>query len=160
MPNHITNRVEIKGTPTLIKQIKDFLGEEMDFEKILPTPEEINSEHTISPTPDPDSPKNVALRKKYGADNWFDWQINHWGVKWGAYDHLPTITENNRLEYEFHTAWNMPEGIARYLAKKFPKAQIVWHYADEDLGNNCGIAIFENGELAEFINKEGRHRMV
>lgn len=82
-------------------------------------------------------------RQKFGFPDWYDWRINHWGTKWNAVceeedaamDGLP----------EFRTAWNMPEGWLRTLAKHVDFTLL---YADEDMGNNCGRVKAFHGEMA------------
>jgi hypothetical protein len=81
---------------------------------------------------------------KYGYTSWYPWSIAHWGTKWNAYqcsegDEPDTII--------FQTAWSMPDAFFYALSAKFPDAEFIVEYADEDVGNNCGIATFKNGIL-------------
>lgn len=82
----------------------------------------------------------------YGYSSWYDWSVNNWGTKWNACSTY-YIDENH---IEFETAWSMPEEIFKELSKKYNTLVRV-EYADEDLGNNCGISIYENGKLIEDI---------
>lgn len=46
--------------------------------------------------------------KKYGAINWYDWNIKHWGTKWNAYDIELLGIEDRYISYCFNTAWSIP----------------------------------------------------
>lgn len=71
--------------------------------------------------------------KKYGYVDWYEWSTSNWGTKWNASD---TEVFEEAGVIEFQTAWAKPHGVFLELAKHTP---IRVEYADEDLGNNCGI---------------------
>lgn len=68
MPNHVTNRIKITGDPDTVKHILNKIKSDefgvgtMDFEKIIPMPENIFR-------------GNLGLRERklYGKNNWYDW---------------------------------------------------------------------------------------
>lgn len=78
----------------------------------------------------------IYLKNKelYGAETWYEWHWEHWGTKWNSVD--ACWTGNNFVTFD--TAWNMPEGIYRALAKLFPDVGFSVCFADEDVGRNCG----------------------
>lgn len=82
-------------------------------------------------------------RQKFGFPDWYNWRINHWGTKWNA------VCEEEEAPVdglpEFRTAWGMPEGWLRTLAKYVDFTLL---YADEDMGNNCGRVNALHGEFA------------
>ena len=176
MPNWVLNKVCFAGNKNKIKEIKDYLKTEeleFDFNKILPMPEELNvpassdeniaracykaklaGEVTVKELTEYDLQRMsfdewAALGKKYennvkkyGASNWYDWCIENWGTKWNACN-----AEWYGDEYiDFDTAWSCPEGIYRKLAQMYPDVTIEASFADEDIGNNCGTVLCENGE--------------
>lgn len=58
----------------------------------------------------------AELREKFGADNWYDWSMKNWGVKWNAVDPVVLGTREQpggiiTFSFSFDTAWSMPEGI-------------------------------------------------
>ena len=71
--------------------------------------------------------------KKYGFVDWYEWSTCNWGTKWNA-SNTEVFEEEGVIE--FQTAWSEPRGIFLEVAKHTP---IRVEYADEDLGNNCGI---------------------
>jgi hypothetical protein len=141
MPNWVINRVQLseseQSNPSLWNEIVNFVktqpadideeGEQdFDFRSIVPQPAGLYD--------DADKPTN-------GLPDWYDWCINHWGTKWNACE--SQTTENG---FEFNTAWSTPEPIIRALSEKFPTVEFGVDYADENLGYNCGIYIYKNGE--------------
>ena len=81
-------------------------------------------------------------RQKFGFPDWYNWRINHWGTKWNALCEEDAAVDGLP---EFRTAWNIPEGWLRTLAKHVDFTLL---YADEDMGNNCGRVKAFHGEMA------------
>lgn len=88
---------------------------------------------------------------QYGADSWYDWCCENWGTKWNATNTY--IIDDN--EIEFSTAWSCPVNIFKELSKQFSGVEIMVEFADEDVGSNCGIITFLNGEIEEYIDMNG-----
>ena len=76
---------------------------------------------------------------QYGAPTWFEWCTENWGTKWPAIQDDTPVVEN---ELCFDTAWSFPHGIIQKLSSMYPEVVIVAEWADEDIGNNCGRAVF------------------
>ena len=113
MPNNHTQLLEIHcQTEVIAKKIaKSLIGEEgkFDFQTIIPRP-------------------------KSQEDNWYDWNIEHWGTKWNAYNTEVSVVKHSckdkakhelerhsdiTLQYRFWTAWAPPTPIYEELAKEF-----------------------------------------
>ena len=81
---------------------------------------------------------------RYNAKDWYEWSIENWGTKWNACESF----YNEDLDcIELETAWAMPAPVYAKVAEHLP-VRIV--FADEDLGNNCGLVDFfknENGDV-------------
>ena len=131
MPNHVINILKIKTKEP--KKVIEELGENIDFEKIVPMPDNIFR-------------GNLGQRERelYGENNWYDWSLKNWGTKWNAYDQAGPFEGENYVEYIFSTAWSCPFYVYVALAKKY---DIEVKYADEDIGFNCGRIKSKNGVI-------------
>lgn len=182
MPNHVRNILTIKGTPDQVQTIRDAIsgpdGRYIDFNKIIPMPNELNGIRSgfrdiddvkyenwreVSKTTgevilegdiiDQSDIKWVgvtaeelrALKKKYGATNWYDWHIAEWGTKWNAYSQ-GDISPNS---FKFDTAWSTPRPVIKAMSVMFPDVTFELDYADEDIGSNVGRYVMKGGQLLE-----------
>ncbi len=80
----------------------------------------------------------------YGATTWYDWSIKNWGTKWNSYDSW----KGDDKGFQFSTAWSAPHPVIEALAKRYPDVFITHEWADEDIGQNCGMREYENGECS------------
>jgi hypothetical protein len=88
-----------------------------------------------------------AYKKKYRANNWYDWAIQNWGTKWNAYDIYSDNWESDG-EIEFCTAWSPPSPVIEKLSTIFPDLIFELGYADEGCGF-VGRITFQNGEAQD-----------
>lgn len=151
MPNHIQNRVIFECGEEKLKEILTKIQSDdtedkyeisvlgtIDFNKIIPMPDTVyrgllgNKE-----------------RELYGNNNWYDWSIANWGTKWNAYSF-----SHNDNEIAFQSAWSAPHPVLEELSHMFPGVYITHRWADEDIGNNCGIREYLNGEIVGSIIPE------
>ena len=88
--------------------------------------------------------------KKFGADNWYDWQCSNWGTKWNANDVF--ISDN---VISFNTAWSTPVHIFSALSEKFPDVEFFIQFADEDFGHNVGEVSLLGGDEIDSNIPEG-----
>jgi len=145
MPNWCQNEVTIySDDEEEMQKFIDLVGEDFDFNKIIPMPEELKG--TRSPSvivsqeeydkqgEEEDSrcltqELSDQYRTRYGYDNWYDWQCANWGCKWGScrteYDGDDTWT--------FETPWCPPREIFDKLNDMFPKVSISWFYREDGM---------------------------
>lgn len=98
--------------------------------------------------------KYVEIFKEYGAKDWYDWSIWHWGTKWNAYEtYLETLNEYSVI-ISFQTAWNGVPNIIQKLTEMFPTITFDYKYADEDMGYNCGEG-YGDGGMFSFLMLQG-----
>ena len=153
MPNHIKNIVDFSDFSTnQFKKIQDEIcGDEIlddgekrlfDFLKIIPAPD-----HLIYPLEDYASTKHPL--------NWYNWNREHWGTKWNSYD----LSDWKKQRISFYTAWNMPDPIFKALSLKYPKSKIEVSFADEDIGRNCGMAIYRAGVRINYFEWDNHSYM-
>ena len=137
MPNHILNRISVSNQNDDLQKIKDFLRSEecdVDFNKILPQPENIFRGDLGKEEED--------YCKKNNIPTWYNWNTKNWGTKWNAY----SININND-NIEFETAWNGVPNLMLKLSENFPDTDIIYEFADEDVSSNCAEFIFKNGKV-------------
>ena len=130
MPNHVTNKIEFYGKKESIKKVLKLINGEyecIDFNKIIPTPENIYQGNL-----------GEKERELYGKNNWYDWNIAHWGTKWNAYSSW--VDEENDVIF-FDTAWSSPTPVLDALAKLCYEHNVSFSgaWADENRGYNIGI---------------------
>lgn len=150
MPNWVCNKVRLETEDKelldkIFNEIKGGCEEygEFDFNTVVPMPDKVYKEDLTT-----------EARKKFpGELNWYEWSIKNWGTKWNACDCIPKPKGAN--EIEFNTAWSAPHPVIKALSEKYPSVKVIHKWADEDLGNNCGIAIYKGGKELYFDDKEG-----
>ena len=88
--------------------------------------------------------------QKHGAADWYDWSVTNWGTKWNSYgyDDAPRYEGGN--EIAFNTAWSCPEPVVKRLSQMFPDIQFQHRWADEDIGQNVGEVLYQDGEVFEY----------
>lgn len=103
MPNHvyctITPNTE-KGQKALKKVFEDTQSPDNRggwLEVLRRMPDEIRETRS----PNLDQRSQELMKIKYGASDWYDWALNSWNTKWGAYDQ---DWEGDSLH--FTTAWS------------------------------------------------------
>lgn len=85
-------------------------------------------------------------KKQFGADNWYDWNIQNWGTKWNAYEQY-SIKDSYSIS--FQTAWGTPFNAIQKLSAKYPTLRFDIEYCDEDFGSNVGVYTFKKGVCIE-----------
>lgn len=90
---------------------------------------------------------------KYGSKDWYDWQVENWGVKWGDCD---TGFEVSPAPYghkdlwmtsgAFQTPWGTATQAWMKISKKFPNCVFILD-SDEEAGFFQGIEIVHDGDV-------------
>lgn len=172
MPNWTFNKLRIDGDKESIakfrKQAKIKGKTYLSFNNFVSLPKELKD--TQSPpniVSEKDYPKRVAeakknklelglpitkkqqkkFIKKFGFDNWYNWQVANWGTKWDACN-VEFLKKNDSeiLRYSFDTAWSPPIMWLAKTAKMFPKLLFSLTYEGEG-EKFMGKAKAENGNL-------------
>ena len=89
-----------------------------------------------------------ALKKKYGFDNWYDWQCVNWSTKWNSYDGSDWAFSKDKKSawLFFMTAWSPPKGLLLQAAKMFPKLDFLLEFAEPGMCV-CGTLECSDGKL-------------
>ena len=125
MPNHCDNYLSAcGGTQKTLNAFHKAVGEEIDFNKILPMPQALRDQG------------NLSLEDRDGP-NWYDWSVENWGTKWNAYQHSTTEQDYDRGEvrYNFLTAWGPPVPIVHELQRRFPTLCITLYFSIDCAGD-------------------------
>ena len=158
MPNWCQNQIDITGSKEDIKKFIELVTDKFDFNRIIPMPEELEDftspvkivsdkefikqekeyKEWLNTPEDKRSPffsrgmtqeMSNRFKREYGADNWYNWSVENWGVKWNSSD-VSFDGGEDWLRFEFMTPWGPPEGICAKLRELFPDLDISWFYKE------------------------------
>lgn len=146
MPNHITNCWSVRhDDPKLIEWLhscftKHDISEEetLDFHKIIPQPDNVFKGDL--------GEKEKIFCKENKIPDWYTWNVNNWGTKWGAYEGKMHLVEKNELHFEFQTAWAPPEPIIEKLEQLGFEVNGFWKdegdYEPHEIGHGGGFQVY------------------
>lgn len=177
MPNWCSTRMTIKGSPAECERfIASVIAEDVEEEiydfktkypykvigtrtekklniisAFLPAPQELFQ--VTAPVREEQSELAQQMQEKYGCSNWYDWQYENWGVKWGDC-HTEYLDENlidhedgeRTIEYSFDTPWGTASTAFLKISAMFPTLRFDFFH-DEEAGFFQGCEVMKNGEL-------------
>ena len=133
MPNWTSNTLHLVGDSDKIDAFYEMMGDEFDFGKIVPSPENLFTENL--------GDKERKMCEEKGIPNWLDWNCEHWGTKWNASPPYSSEMEEygtcKILTYLFKTAWDTPRPVIVALKSKYPDLDIEGGYVHEGY-EGCG----------------------
>lgn len=146
MPNWCYNNGTINGTKEQIDEFESFLKKNEGknwFDFFAPTPEELQ-ETTASFNEKP----NEELIEKYGASDWYSWNVSNWGTKWNA-DASWDRSDETSIHLSFDTAWSPPIELYNTIQEKGFVVEM--EYCEEGM---CFVGEYIDGcdESYEFSN--------
>lgn len=109
----------------------------MSFEKLLPTPKELQNESAPLHKRENETEEefNVRMKRlveKYGYADWYEWRVNNWGTKWDpnsvACTSMVKYKKYYSIEYHFLSAWSPPERWLKVIAGMFQKLDFCLNY--------------------------------
>ena len=158
MPNWCNNTLTIRGKKEDLlafkKQLEDNKanteGNVCLFRTFIPTPDEIKN--TTSPNRDEENAK--YLLEKYGAIDWYNWQIQKWGTKWGccgAYweEEDPMDTHHDGLFdmiLHYDTAWSPGDDSLKDIFMANDDLSFFLRYEEFGMGFQGNLFV-KNGKL-------------
>lgn len=111
----------------------------------------------LAQNPDYETKGRQKLRAiaETGYPSWYEWSIDHWGTKWGAYSPMMTdaAPESGAVGFGFDTAWDFPTPIFEELARRFPTLSFDCVCFDEGW-NFAGEGKFSAAETTFATSKE------
>ena len=164
MPNWCNNRLVVYGSKEVVEQfLTDGINDsdEWTIGTYFPMPEELEG------TDSPSKETNKELIEKYGADNWYDWQIRNYGCKWDceAYDTPSTDdinygVDSGTLDIRFDSPWSPPDTWMKKISEKYPDLQFTLYFSEPGMGfggaiySSDGAYSIEEGDL-EWMDCDG-----
>jgi hypothetical protein len=120
MPNYCSNTVRICANEDTVKKL---LNAELSFEVLLPRPQE--------------------------EEDWYEWNMKHWGTKWDRTDFEVKAQGLKGFEARFTTAWAPPVAFLKTLCTKHHDMWMKCDWIEE--GGYAGVFIMhwdeEKGEV-------------
>ena len=144
MPNWTTNTLKVVGKPEDVDKFVAHIGEEMDFEKVIPSPANMFKGNLGEPE------RERCIKE--GIPNWYDWQSEHWGTKWNAHSEETVELEMlgyiglKQATYIFDTAWDTPRPVITKLWEDWPDLEFE--------GGEIHECYAGCGSFGEFSNRE------
>ncbi len=133
VPNLCENEVKISGKPGNVDKFIKLVGNDFDFRKIIPMPEEIQNTLypvcTEGPNANMTPERQKELMAKYrGADSWYDWTLLNWTTTGLARAVKLVVKEKNFCQFDFLTEGGPPVRIYKKTRELFPDLRISWFY--------------------------------
>ena len=135
MPNYCWNRLTVIGPEETVALFVEkargpiqkwprqrWESEEEDYNK--PTPVEAFCFHALDPIPD------EVLASDYSSVGW-DFEHQHWGVRWGASESKLVVRSPGKAIYTFTTPWGPGITLHRKVAAKWPTLTFALSWGEE-----------------------------
>lgn len=154
MPNWCFSTLDITGPKD---EIKSIVATELDFEKILPTPVDLDSETCVcSMMTEFQRQANLAI---HGCEDWYDWCVSNWGTKWTAENLELAMINDTTIQVTMDTAWSLPIPLLKKLSAEHPNTTISLD-CEEEAGFFVGDCTILNGCIIEDnIHEPSREEM-
>lgn len=113
MPNWCYNNFKVSGPKKDIDEFESFLDKHEGknwFDFFLPTPEELEKVNS----PNNDASLAEQLYEKYGATDWYTWNVENWGCKWNCTaDNW--LREEDSISFSFQSPWSPPIHLYEFI---------------------------------------------
>jgi len=172
MPNWNFNRLTVSGKRKDVgdfkkKAVREYSGKiapgeesktDLSFNNFVPMPKELeNTQSPYTPETAEEKQKSKYLINKFGADNWYDWAIMNWGVKWDASNAALIEKHSDLLIYEFDTAWGPPKEWLKKTSLLYPELEFTMEYEEPGMAF-AGTYHAQGGDTCdeprEYVNEE------
>lgn len=153
VPNWCRNEMIVSGSKEILEDFAaKFKGYPVDWNNTLKEkfitkgPQECFN--ALYPVPD------IVIQQGYSrcsgehVVDGFKWCNRNWGTKWDIYDSVETEKFDDKIIYNFSTAWRPPTAWVKYVSKLFPTLQFLLKYLEE----GCmfvGCEEIENGSIID-----------
>jgi len=137
MPNWCYNSLVVEGESDALNHFKEkakgkgWQGDcpnELDFNQFVPMPQE-------------------TIDEGY-SDCGYDWEIENWGVKWGACE-VCFEELGDEIQYAFETAWTAPTPMMEKWSSQYPMLTFSLSYEEPGQGFYGSIMCFDGEIMSE-----------
>lgn len=140
MPNWCSNSFEVRGTKEQIDAFEKFLDDNSGkdwFNFFLPTPQELLD----TTSPNNDEEQADLLLQKYGATDWYSWNVTNWGCKWNCDAQDWTRNDDNTISFWYDSPWGPPTALYEFIQNE--GYEVVASYHESGM---CFVGRFVDGE--------------
>jgi len=139
MPVKIKNTISPASSAIGKKWINEHEISKIRDSKIDAVFSDVEIEKHLIPCENNTPEKCESLKKEFGSDNWYDWNIQNFGTKWDVEVEEDSYFINGELfECRFDTAWSPPVAFLVKLQQQFEKLDIRLTYEIEGY-DQCGV---------------------
>jgi hypothetical protein len=173
MPTWCSQFVEVRGEEKEIKRmINSFRVDKStrgkyeeesgwDINQLFPVPDELAETPHASIIPEwSQEEKDLWLKNKqeenlakFGARDWYEWQIKNYGTKWGAsyiqIDEEALSNCSDSFSFKFESPWCTCPGLMAKVSSLFPSVLIGIH-AIEQMNMFAVWETYHDGEMIEY----------
>ena len=151
MPNWVSTTLTVKGSEEEVKRFVDGIHLSI-LESYIPCPMELRD--TVSGFVGEEKAEEHRKQQelniaKYGHQDWYNWQYDIWGTKWGDCDtdiSNPLGFSDGSWEVLIHyvTAWGPADAGFLKVSAMFPTLLFIFDY-DEEAGFFAGTQVMQDG---------------
>jgi hypothetical protein len=151
MPDKIKNTISPSSSALGVRWINENKSTKRN-DKINDILETDDVDSDLIPCENNSPEKCKVLKEKFGAENWYDWNIMTYGTKW---DFESENVNKSDISFNcyFETAWSPPSIFLFNLQNKFPKLDIRLTYELEG-SDECGVFYTDRSEKNPTISHE------
>lgn len=102
---------------------------------------------------------NNLAKEETGYSDWYSWQHDKWGVKWGCQNSTVDVYESNKCLYCYDTPWGSAIGWLLYLSKMYPEFKFNNSCCDPSMDFHTEYSL-SGGYLIEETNMTFREAVV
>lgn len=136
MANRCYNELTITGNHENLQLLSDYVNSDegvLDFNRIIPY--QIEKDQSTA-----------GAAEQLDTDT--DWRVEHWGTKWNATNPSLKWENDEKVIFEFDTAWAPAIPVTVALSGKYPDLVFAHHY-DVSRMETRGTATITNGEIVD-----------
>ncbi len=128
MPNWCNNELRVSGPVQDLEAFKRHALGHNPWDKLAEyEPPSLLNFHSLVPVP-PD-----LLKTEYGQLQ-HDWEVQHWGARWGACNILIMDEDHEYIVYTFDTSWNPPVEFIKNVRQQWLTLTFILIYGGPAVG--------------------------